>query len=50
MADEITTIDPGRPLEEMIGVLTVRRADGREMSLQEFPLVETLSGAEDHTR
>ncbi|MYC05632.1 MAG: response regulator [Chloroflexi bacterium] len=39
-------IDPGRPLEEIIGVLTVRRADGREVSLQEFPLVETLSDAE----
>ena len=37
---------PGRPLEQLLGVLTFRRADGREISLEEFPLAQTLSTGE----
>ena len=37
---------PGRPLEQLLGVLTFRRADGREISLEEFPLAQALSTGE----
>ena len=37
---------PGRPPENLLEVLTVRRADGREISLQEFPLAQLLSPGE----
>ena len=36
----------GRPAEELLGILTCRFADGREISLGEFPLASVLSGAE----
>ena len=36
----------GRPAEELLGILTCRFADGREISLGEFPLAGVLSGAE----
>ena len=38
--------DPEQPLEDLLGLLTIRRADGREVSLMEFPLVEVLSTSE----
>ena len=31
---------PGRPLEQLLEVLTIRRADGREISLDEFPMAQ----------
>ena len=34
---------PGRPLEELLEVITCRRADGREHSLAEIPLAQQLS-------
>ena len=34
---------PGGSAEEVVGLLTLRRADGREISLQEFPLTALLS-------
>ena len=37
---------PGRPLEELLEIATCRRADGREVSLAEFPLAEQMSIAE----
>ncbi len=37
---------PGRPLEQLLGVLTFRRADGREISLAEFPLAQALRAGE----
>ena len=37
---------PGRPVEELLEVIICRRADGREVSLGEFPLAEQLSRAE----
>ena len=37
---------PGRSAEELLGVITCRRADGREVSLEEFPLAQQLSSAE----
>ena len=37
---------PGRPLEQLLGVLTFRRADGREISVEEFPLAQALSTGE----
>ena len=37
---------PGRPLEQLLGVLTFRRADGQEISLEEFPLAQALSTGE----
>ena len=33
---------PGRTPEELLGVLTFRRADGRQVSLEEFPLTQAL--------
>ena len=38
--------DPGQTPEDLPGLLTVRRADGREVSLQEFPLARVLSSGE----
>lgn len=37
---------PGRSLEQLLEVLTFRRADGREISLEEFPLSQVLSTGE----
>ena len=37
---------PGRPAEELLGVLTFRRADGREVALDQLPLSGKPSGAE----
>ena len=37
---------PGRSTEQLLEVMTVRRADGREMALGEFPLARELSTAE----
>ena len=36
---------PDRPAEELLEVLSCRFADGREVSLAEFPLAEVLGGA-----
>ena len=38
--------DPGQTADELIESLTVRRADGTEVSMAEFPLVETLEATE----
>ena len=37
---------PGSSVEQFIDVVTVRRADGREFSLAEFPLTQTLGTSE----
>ena len=37
---------PGQPAEELLTVLTFRRADGREVSLEKFPLAQALREAE----
>ena len=37
---------PGSSQEELLEVVTFRRADGREVSLAEFPLAQQLSSAE----
>ena len=37
---------PGKSMEELIEVITCRRADGREVSLSEYPRVQTLTTAE----
>ena len=37
---------PGRSLAQLLEVLTFRRADGREVSLEEFPLAQVLSTGE----
>ena len=37
---------PGRPLEELLGTIVCRRADGREVSLAELPLAQQLASAE----
>ena len=34
---------PGCPVEQLLDVITFRRADGREISLSEFPLAQALS-------
>ena len=39
-------INPGQTAEQLLDVLTFRRADGREISLREFPLAEALSTGE----
>ena len=36
----------GRPVEDLLGILTCRFADGREIALDEFPLARALSSAE----
>ena len=38
--------DPGRPPEQILEVLTFRRADGREISLDEFPMAQALNTGE----
>ena len=38
--------DPDQPPEQLVEVLTVRRDDGREISLEELPLAQALSVAE----
>ena len=38
--------NPGQTAEQLLDVLTFRRADGREFSLREFPLAEALSTGE----
>ncbi len=37
---------PGAPVEQLLDVLTFRRADGRALSLAEFPLAQALSTGE----
>ena len=37
---------PGRTLEELLGTVVCRRADGREVSLAEFPLAGQFANAE----
>ena len=37
---------PGGSAEELLDMLTFRRADGREVSLEEFPLAQALSTSE----
>ena len=37
---------PGHTAEDLLGILTCRFADGREIMLDEFPLARALSGAE----
>ena len=38
--------DPGQSPEQLLGVITVRRADGREVSLDDLPLAQALREAE----
>ena len=38
--------NPDQPIEQLLEVVTFRRADGREVSLKEFPLVRALSTGE----
>ena len=38
--------NPGQTAEQLLDVLTFRRADGREISLREFPLAQALSTGE----
>ena len=38
--------EPGRPVQELLEVITVRRADGEEISLEELPLAQVLSAGE----
>ena len=37
---------PGGPVEQLLDMVTFRRADGREISLAEFPLAQALSTGE----
>ena len=37
---------PGRPTDDLLGVITCRRGDGREIALDRFPLSVVLSTAE----
>ncbi|MDE0431528.1 MAG: ATP-binding protein [Caldilineaceae bacterium] len=37
---------PGQSAEQLLNALTFRRPDGREISLQEFPIVQVLSTSE----
>ena len=37
---------PGHPVEQLLEVLTIRRADGSEFSLAEFPLARVLATSE----
>ena len=37
---------PGHPAEQLLEVVSVHRADGREVSLAEMPLVQTLGAGE----
>ncbi len=38
--------NPGQTAEQLLDVLTYRRADGREVSLEEFPLAQVLGRSE----
>ncbi len=38
--------DPEQPIEQLLEVMTIRRADGREFSLEELPLAQALSEGE----
>ncbi len=38
--------DPGQSPEQLLEVMTIRRGDGREVSFDELPLAQTLSGGE----
>ena len=38
--------NPGQSPEDLLDVLTFRRADGREVSLREFPMAELMSAAD----
>ena len=38
--------EPTRPMEELLGVMTVRRADGREIPLKELSMAQALSAGE----
>ena len=38
--------DPGQTPEDLLGLMTGRRADGREVYLAEFPLSRVLSSGE----
>ncbi len=38
--------DPDQSPQDLLGVLTFRRADGREVSLREFPIAEALRSGE----
>ena len=38
--------EPGRPVEDLLDVVVVLRADGREVSLAELPLAQQFAGAE----
>ena len=37
---------PGRPVEQLLEVVSFRRADGREVSLSEFPIAQHLGSCE----
>ena len=37
---------PGHPVEQLLEVMTLRRADGSEVSLSEFPIAELLGSGE----
>ncbi len=39
-------MDPDQPPQGLLEEMTIRRADGREVSLKEWPLAEALSGGE----
>ena len=38
--------EPGSPVEDLLGVVTVRRADGRDISLEELSVAQALSAGE----
>ena len=38
--------DPDQSLEQLLEVVTFRRADGREVSLKDYPLIRTLNSGE----
>ncbi len=39
-------LSPGQSPEDLLGMVTCRRADGREVSLREFPMAQLLSAGE----
>ena len=39
--------DPGQPVRDLLEVLTFKRADGRVVSLREFPVAEALQSRRD---
>ena len=44
IVDDLTM--PGKTLQELLEILIIRRADGREIRLEEFPMSQVLSTAE----